>query len=90
MMAAAGIATRLDMIGADLVERQQAVLTSYGLPVKAPGSSVDDIIDATRSDKKSRGGSVRWVLLESAGIAAVRQDVPEEIVREAIAEVVAA
>ncbi len=90
MMAAAGIATRLDMIGADLVERQQAVLTSYGLPVKAPGASVDDIIDATRSDKKSRGGSVRWVLLESAGKATVRQDVPEEIVREAIAEVVAA
>ena len=89
MMAAAGIALRLGMIGAELVERQRRILISYGLPVKAPGQSVDDIIEATKSDKKSKGGTVRWVLLESAGRAVTRSDVPEEAVREAVGEITA-
>ena len=89
MMAAAGIACRLNMIDSDLVDRHRAILLSYGLPVKAPGISVDDVIEATRSDKKSRGGSIRWVLLEGPGKATTRRDVPESVVREAIGEVLA-
>ncbi len=89
MMAAAGIALRLGMIDAALVERQRDILTSYGLPVTAPGQSVDHIIEATKSDKKSRGGTIRWALLESAGKSVTRRDVPETVVRQAVAEVVA-
>ena len=89
MMAAAGIAHRLDMIDNDLVERHRAVLASYGLPVTAPGVSADDVIEATRSDKKSRGGSIRWVLLEGPGKATTRRDVPDSVVRDAVEEVLA-
>ena len=89
MMAAAGIAHRLDMINNDLVERHRAVLANYGLPVRAPGVSADDVIEATRSDKKSRGGSIRWVLLEGPGKATTRRDVPDSVVRDAVDEVLA-
>ena len=89
MMAAAGIAYRLGMIDSDLVERHRAVLTSYDLPVKAPGVSVDDVLEATRSDKKSRGGSIRWVLLEGPGKSTTRRDVPDSVVRDAVEEVLA-
>ncbi len=89
MMAVAGIAERLGMIDGELVERHRAVLTSYGLPVKAPGVSVDDVIEATRSDKKSRGGTIRWVLLEGPGRATTRRDVPYSVVRDAVGEVLA-
>ncbi len=89
MMAAAGIAHRLDMIDSDLVERHRAVLASYGLPVTAPGVPADDVIEATRSDKKSRGGSIRWVLLEGPGKATTRRDVPDSEVRDAVEEVLA-
>ncbi len=84
MMAAAGIAERLGMIDEELVDRQRRVLESYDLPVRASGLDVDALIEATKSDKKSRGGTIRWVLLEGPGKATTRRDVPEEVVREAV------
>jgi 3-dehydroquinate synthase len=84
MMAAAGIAERLGMIDTELVERQRRVLESYNLPVRASGLAAEVIIDATRSDKKSRGGTIRWVLLEGPGRATTRRDVPDEIVLDAV------
>lgn len=87
MMAAAGIARRLGMISAELVDRQRAVLERYGLPVRAAGVSAETVIAASKSDKKTSGGDIRWVLLEGPGKATTRQDVPETIVRQAVEEV---
>ncbi len=84
MMAAAGIAEKLGMIDSELVDRQRNVLKSYDLPVRASGLDVDEIISATKSDKKTRGGAIRWVLLNGAGSATTRRDVPDDIVREAV------
>ena len=84
MMAAAGIAERMGMIDSELVDRQRRVLESYDLPVRGKGLDVDALIDATKSDKKSRGGNIRWVLLEGPGKATTRRNVPDNIVREAI------
>ncbi len=84
MMAAAGIAERLGMIDKELVERQRRVLSSYDLPTSASGLDVDDLIEATKSDKKSRGRTIRWVLLEGPGKATTRRDVHDDIVREAV------
>ena len=84
MMAAAGIATRLGMIDSELVERQRRVLESYNLPTQASNLDAEAIIDATKSDKKSRGGTIRWVLLEGPGQATTRRDVPDDIVLEAV------
>jgi len=90
MTAAAHIAHRLDMIDAGLVERQRAVLERFGLPSRADAVSPDAVLGATRSDKKSRGGAILWVLLEGPGRAVVRRDVPEKLVREAVAGIVEA
>ncbi len=84
MMAAAGIAERLGMIDSELVERQRRVLQSYNLPITANGLDVDALLEATKSDKKSRGGTIRWVLLEGPGQATTRRDVPDNVVREAV------
>ncbi|MEX0762504.1 MAG: 3-dehydroquinate synthase [Dehalococcoidia bacterium] len=88
IMAAAGIALRLGMIDPELLDRQRGILEKYGLPVRAQGVSVDAVLNATRSDKKSRGGSIRWVLLTGPGEATTRRDVPEQVVRDAIFDVV--
>lgn len=87
MMAAAGIAEQLGMIDKELVDRQRAILRSYDLPVSAPGLDGDAILNATKSDKKSRGGTIRWVLLEGPGKATTRRDVPEDVVRDAVSEI---
>jgi 3-dehydroquinate synthase len=84
MMAAGKIAVQLGMIDTNLLNRQRAVLESYALPTRAVGLDVNEMIEATKSDKKSRGGTIRWVLLEGPGKATTRCDVPEELVREAI------
>lgn len=84
MMAAAGIAERLGMIDSELVDRQRRVLESYDLPVRAGGLVAEALISATKSDKKSKGGTIRWVLLEGAGKATTRRDVPDDIVLEAV------
>jgi 3-dehydroquinate synthase len=87
MMVAAGIAERLGMIDSELVERQRRVFEAYNLPTRAAGLGIDALIDATKSDKKSRGGTIRWVLLEGAGKATTRRDVPNDVVRDAVQSV---
>ncbi len=89
MMAAARIAEELGMIDRELVGRQRAVLQRYGLPVKAPGLSVEALMDRAKSDKKVRDGAIRWVLLEGPGKAVTRADVPDELAARVIAELVA-
>ena len=88
MMVAAHIAARLGMIDDELVDRQRALLQRYDLPVSAVGLCPDELIAATKLDKKSRSGNIRWVLLEGPGLATTRSDVPEEVVRSALAQVV--
>jgi len=88
MNAAAHIAHRLGMIDASLVQRQRAVLERFGLPSRAEGIAPDEVLEATRSDKKSRGGAILWVLLDGPGRAMTRRDVPEKLVREAVTGVV--
>ncbi len=87
MMAAAHISQSPGMISTELVERQRAVLVSYGLPVTMSNVPADAIISAARSDKKASSGTIRWVLLTGPGRAITRSDVPEAIVREALAKV---
>ncbi|MQG87347.1 MAG: 3-dehydroquinate synthase [SAR202 cluster bacterium] len=84
MMVAARISEELGMIDSNFVNRQRKLLENYELPVTARGLDVNRIIDATKSDKKSRGGRIRWVLLEGPGKATTRIDVAEDVVRHSI------
>lgn len=88
MMGAASIAEKLGLVGPELVGRQRALLECFDLPLCAPGLTADSVVDAMRSDKKTRGGSVRWVLLDALGSATIRQDVPSDVVVEAVMELV--
>jgi 3-dehydroquinate synthetase len=40
-------------------------------------------------DKKVKDDTVTWVFLEDAGHAVLRSDVPEDVVREVVTEVLA-
>ena len=88
MMGAARICRDLGLITDELIDRQRAVLERYRLPTSAPGMDVDAVFEATKSDKKSAGGAIRWVVLEGSGISSTRNDVPDDIVHSAIASLV--
>jgi len=81
----ARIAQRLDMVDEAMVARQQDLLNAYGLPTAVPaGMEVDALIALTLRDKKVRAGRVRWALPTGIGSAAVRDDVPETLVRDVL------
>jgi 3-dehydroquinate synthetase len=84
MQVAGRISNELGLLSDDDLGRQQALIRRFGLPETAPGLDPSALLEATLSDKKVRGGSVRWVLLEGIGNAVVRANVPEDVVRRAV------
>jgi len=85
MVAAARVSEALGLLSAEEANRVGALLSRFGLPVNLKQIDVERVLAATELDKKVRGQAVRWVLLEGFGRTVVRDDVPEDVVREALA-----
>ena len=86
MMAAARIGQELGITPSEVVERQEAVLRQFNLPVSCPGVDLERVEAALALDKKAQGSSIRWVLLEEVGRAVLHSDVPLELVRQVLRE----
>jgi 3-dehydroquinate synthase len=89
MMAAAEIGRRIGVTPAAVGERQAELFERYSLPLRHAGLDASAVIAATMHDKKVSAKRVRWVLLEDFGRPVVRDDVPDDVVREAVSAVVA-
>ena len=83
MRAAGYISMQLGMLTAGEFERQQALIRACSLPESVSGVTAAELVEATKSDKKSSGGQIKWVLLNGLGNATMRGDVPESLVLEA-------
>ena len=91
MIAVAEMGNALGLIDEALVTRHRRLIERFGLPTQSPpGLGRAEILEAMSRDKKVVGGKQHWVLLESIGSPIVRDDVPAEIVSEAIDAVVGA
>ncbi len=88
MRAAGIISVELGLLAPDDFDRQQALIIACGLPDSVSGITVDAIIDATKSDKKSSGGVIKWVVLSGLGNATLCAEVPDSLVRKAVATVI--
>ncbi len=85
LVAAAEIGHAMGLIDESLLTRHRTLLEHFGLPVRTPAPlDAGALLEAMSRDKKVVGGRQRWVLLESAGAALVRDDVPPSVVLEAI------
>lgn len=87
MVFVAELAQRAGMIDEALVRRHRQVLGMLGLPTGYRGASFDELSAAVRRDKKSRGSTLRFVVLD--GLASpVRLEGPDEqVLREAYAAI---
>lgn len=85
MIGAADISARLGMVSADDVARVEALVERMQLPTKAEGCTVDAMYRDIFHDKKTINGKVNWVLMQGIGKVTCRNDVPEDIVRKAMA-----
>ncbi len=87
MMGAAFISRDLGLVDDDLVGRLRRLLEKLRLPVKARACTVDGLYQDIFHDKKTVNGQVNWVLLDAMGHTVIRADVPEDVVRRAMADV---
>ncbi len=88
MMGAAEIGCLIGTISEQDVLRQRSILSKYGLPVSLEDVDSDKLLHAMKSDKKTSGGAIRWVLLDGIGKAITNHDVPENYVRDALSKLV--
>jgi 3-dehydroquinate synthase len=86
MQAAAFIAQQLGLLDAMAVRRQTELLRSLHLPLHwtAP---IEEVVGRLALDKKRSGSRQRWVLAEGVGAGQIRDDVPADIARAAVAHV---
>jgi len=83
MCMAARMSTRIGMIAPTTRDRVIALIARAGLPtVPPPGTSVEELLDAMRVDKKNQDGRIRLVLLDAVGHASVRQDYDQQALLE--------
>lgn len=85
MVGAADISARLGMIEEADVARVTALIERLHLPTVAEGCTVDAMYQDIFHDKKTINGKVNWVLMKGIGEVTCRNDVPEDIVRAAMA-----
>ncbi len=91
MVAVAEMGCAMGLIDEAVVMRHRTLLQRFGLPTQSPGGlERSALLEAMSRDKKVVGGRQTWVLLESVGAPVVRNDVPAEVVAEAIDLVVGA
>jgi 3-dehydroquinate synthase len=73
----------------DVVERTRAILRGIGLPVTYKADAWDALLSAMRVDKKARGASMRFVLLDAVGEPATVKIDDEDLLRAAYEELTA-
>src|SRR5439155_20605624 len=86
MMGAGRLSEEMGLLSAEELERQRRLIEAFGLPLRAPGVSIDAIKEAMGWDKKVVGAQQRWVLLDGLGKAVVRDDVPQQAVDAVLEE----
>ena len=84
MMVAARISESMGILSAEEVLRQQRVLEAFQLPISLSDFDMDSLKNAMKLDKKTVEGSIRWVLLDGIGHAVTRENVPENMIDQAL------
>ncbi len=83
MVMASELSVLLGLMPASFVPRMQRLLERARLPVAGPALGVQRYLELMRLDKKTEGGEIRFVLIESLGRAVVRP-ASDELVARAI------
>jgi len=85
IVAEARLARRLGIADDETTTRQERMLETLGLPVRAPSIDVEPIVSAMAHDKKAKDGRVPFVLAPRIGAFRIVYDVPTTEIRAVIA-----
>jgi 3-dehydroquinate synthase len=87
MVAAGRIAGIMELASEDVEKRQAELLSAAGLPTGLEGIEPPRIIEAILLDKKTVGGKARFVIPLAIGRVVVKDNVPTEVVEQALSEI---
>jgi len=85
IVAEARLARRLGIADDETTTRQERMLETLGLPVRAPSIDIEPIVSAMARDKKAKDGRVPFVLAPRIGAFRIVYDVPTTDIRAVIA-----
>jgi len=85
IVAEARLAWRLGIADEETTTRQERMLDTLGLPVRAPSIDVEPVVTAMARDKKAKDGRIPFVLAPRIGEFRLVYDVPSAEIRAAIA-----
>lgn len=88
MLCAAKISAERGMIPEEETVKLRRLLESFRMPVRAFGIGAEEVLAATKNDKKMDGGKIRFVLLRSVGNACIDTTVTEEEMHGSLAGVI--
>jgi len=69
------------------VDRQRSILESLGLPTKYPADKWDQLLGAMQRDKKSRAGTLRFVVLDDVAKPTILTAPPADLLYAAFQEI---
>jgi len=87
MVFAAALASLAGRLDREVAERHRVVLDSLGLPTRYAADAFPELLAAMRVDKKTRGSTLRFVVLDGLGKPGILTGPPEDLLRRAYAEV---
>jgi len=89
MRVAAQIAFAMELCSKRVVESQDALLETFGLPDRSPHVAPKRVLSAIALDKKARRGKVAWVMPRRIGHAEIGHTVPGALVRRIVTRALA-
>jgi 3-dehydroquinate synthase len=84
---AAALARRLGLLDGATADRHPALLDALGLPTRYLPGAFDELLPAMRVDKKARGASLRFVLLDGLASPKLVADPDPEALRAAYSDI---
>jgi 3-dehydroquinate synthase len=84
---AAELGRRSGRLDSGTADRHRSVLTSLGLPVSYPADAWDELYAAMRVDKKTRGATLRFVVLDGLAKPGILTGPDDGLLREAFSAV---
>lgn len=84
--AATRVAVALGSAEGELIERVEATLRRWGLPIRCPDTPIGALESAMGVDKKRAPGGLRWILPRRIGAVVLTDDVPARLVRATLLE----
>lgn len=86
-IAAAYISAERGWITREEADEIRQTMQEFGEPVAVEGLCAEDVIDASRHDKKMDAGVIRFILLKEVGNACIDKTVTKQEMEDALAEI---